>query len=254
MRFGIVGYGRMGRLFGRCLKGEVKFYSRHREMDFESLGELYEWADVIVIATSLDAVPETLKELSTIASKRPRDVVIFDIATFKREIVGLYGEFPPEVRVASVHPMFGEGVKSFEGQLFIVVPVGGREGDAEWVAGFLRSLGGRVEVMDAEEHDRIVGLVVGVPYLIGLKYLEISAEMDLDRFGGTSHRFLTTYGKAVLNDSPEFIAEVLERSREEIEEFIRALGKMPNLDGLLGQISENEIKEAYRRLYRVLEP
>ncbi len=254
MRVGIAGYGRMGRLFKRCLGGEVMFYSRHAKADFDNLEDMYEWADVLILASSLDSIPRQLKELALIASRQPKNAIIFDIATFKRELIGIYKNFPPEVKVASVHPMFGEGVESFNGQLFLVIPIEGREDDAGHIAEFLRSLGGRVEFVSAEEHDRAMGFVIGVPYFLGLKYLELSLKNNLDRFGGTSHRFLTTYGRAVLNDSPGFISEVLERSRGEIEEFIRELGKGPDLEYLLGKVSWEEIKKAYRRFYRVLEP
>ncbi len=244
----------MGRLFQRCVGGEVRFYSRHGPMDFGNIGELYAWADVVILASSMDATRSQLKELLEVSMENPRRVMIFDIASFKGGIVELYSRFPPEVIVASVHPMFGPGVNCFEDQLFLVVPVGDRENDAMEVAAFLESLGARVEFVSSEEHDRLMGFAIGVPYFLGLKYLELAVEKELERFGGTSSRFLTIYGKAVLNDSQEFIEEVIERSMPQIREFIEGLRNVPDVGFLARELDENEIKDAYRRFYRALEP
>lgn len=246
----------MGRLFRECLSGEheVRVYSQHERMDFSSLRELYSWAEIIVLASSLSILPHQLKELSTLSKELGGTKVIFDIATFKADIVGLYRHFPREVKVASVHPMFGPGTASLRGRRFIVVPVPGREEDSKVVGELIKSLGGKVEFLEARTHDRIMGFVIGVPYFLGLSYLALSIERGLGRFGGTSHAFLETYGKAVLNDSPDFVEEVLKRSRGEIEEFLQFLreGK-PNPSKLRKRLSEEEIKKAYERFYRALE-
>ncbi|MDK2868971.1 MAG: hypothetical protein PWP39_206 [Pyrococcus sp.] len=107
--------------------------------------------------------------------------------------------------------------------------------------------------MSAEEHDRIIGFVIGVPYLLGIAYLKLSLENNLERFGGTSFRFLTIYGKAVLNDDPRFIEEVIKRSREEIEEFFKIVNST-DVHELSKKIPREEIKKAYEKFYKVLDP
>ncbi|MDK2868972.1 MAG: prephenate dehydrogenase [Pyrococcus sp.] len=122
MRITISGYGKMGKLFGRViskeLNAEVKFYSSHTTLDFSSLSEAYEWSDVIILASTIENIKAQIKELREVSSNNPKDIMIFDIATFKRDVVTEYQGFPKEVKVASVHPMFGPGAKSFRGHLF----------------------------------------------------------------------------------------------------------------------------------------
>ncbi|MFA4639411.1 prephenate dehydrogenase/arogenate dehydrogenase family protein [Pyrococcus kukulkanii] len=253
MRIGVSGYGKMGRTFARILrkKHEVKVYSNYSKRDFSNLKELYEWSDVIILATSMEKIRDQLQELKKIAQENPKDAVLFDIATFKSEIIGLYVDFPKSVKVASVHPMFGPGVTSFEGEKFIIVPVPGREDDSRMVADLIRKFGGNASFLLAEKHDYIMGYVIGVPYALGLAYLRLSLKRGLDEFGGTSHEYLITYGKAVLNDSPEFIREVLKNSWKQIVEFLGMVLSV-NPGQLKEEVGKEEIEEAYKRFYECL--
>ncbi|WP_430515184.1 prephenate dehydrogenase/arogenate dehydrogenase family protein [Pyrococcus woesei] len=130
MRITISGYGKMGKLFGRViskeLNAEVKFYSSHTTLDFSSLSEAYEWSDVIILASTIENIKAQIKELREVSSNNPKDIMIFDIATFKKDVLTEYQGFPREVKVASVHPMFGPGAKSFRGHLFYRCPCKGQ--------------------------------------------------------------------------------------------------------------------------------
>lgn len=246
----------MGRLFKRCLgrRFEVISYSEHGRSDVESLEELYLKSDVVMVASSLNFTPERLRKLAEISRKHCEKKMVFDIATFKSRVIKAYAGFSEDVRVASVHPMFGPGAKTLKGKRFIVVPVPGREGDANSIAGFIRSIGGEVTFSDWKTHDRIMGFVIGVPYFVGLGYLALSKELGLGDFGGTSWAYLETYGKAVLNDSPDFIREVLSLSREQIGAFLDFLRENPpDPEVLRKELRREEIEEAYKRFYRALE-
>ncbi len=256
MRIGIVGYGKMGRFLGELLRGkhEVVFHSRHAHGAFPSLEELYMGCDVVILASSLRTLPAQIKELARIASSVPRRVTVFDVATFKDNILNHYRDFPKSVAVASVHPMFGPGAGKLRKRRFIIVPVPGREKDAKIVADFILSLGGEVSYLSPERHDRLMAQVIGIPYMLGLAYLSLSLDEGLEHFGGTSHLYLTTYGKAILHDSPDFIREVLERTEKEMQRFVKRLNSGPDVENLVKMVGEEEIENAYQRFYRVLEP
>ncbi|AFK23183.1 prephenate dehydrogenase/arogenate dehydrogenase family protein [Pyrococcus sp. ST04] len=257
MRIAISGYGKMGKLFGKILKKkhDVKFYSSHVSLDFSSLKDAYEWADLMILATSIEKIKAQILELKEISSEVPKDIVIFDIASFKREIVPLYSGFPEEVKVASVHPMFGPGVNSFHGEKFLIVPVPGREMDGDVVKTIIsEDFGGEVVVVDAETHDRMMGFVIGVPYAIGLAYLKLTHEFDLDKFGGTSHKLLKTYGLFVLNDSEEFIRHILGMSGSNVKYFCSLLNRIIAGDISFFNIEEDsrDIIEAYQKIYEII--
>ena len=254
MLIGIVGGGKMGQMFKRILqeKHRVFIYSERTMQDFTSLQELYENAEMIIMALPHEPLKKRIVDIARISTVLREEKTIFDISTFKREIISLYTRFPGYVKVASVHPMFGAGAKSFSGKTFILVPVPGREKDARDIFSFLSDLGGHVKILDAQVHDRIMGMVIGVPYFLGLSYLNFATEMELAQFGGTSYRFMKTYALAVLNDTTEFIDEVLKSSQNEIEEFLRYLKNGKVNPRYLRNIFSQEIKDAYEQFYRVL--
>lgn len=256
MRVAVIGYGKMGKLFHRILREryEVGIFSQVNHSDFSSLEEAYLNSDVVIIASSIRETIKRVSELKKIANKNPRRCIIFDISTFKEELIPLYYTFPREVNVASVHPMFGPGVRNFEGKRFLVVPVENRKRDAIAIEKFLKELGGDTRIVELKEHERTMGFVLGVPYFLGIAYLQFSYEKGLHRLEGTSHRFLSIYGKAALNDSTEMIEEILNRSLTQISEFLEFL-KRENVDleKLKKMVSQEEIKDAYARFYRALE-
>ncbi|NJE09163.1 prephenate dehydrogenase [Thermococcus sp. M39] len=258
MRIGIIGYGKMGRLFAKefSTNHEVGIYSRHaKEIEFKlfsSIEELFKWADVIIVAKSLEETPQVLETLAKL-SEKSEGKVIFDISTFKKDVIEVYKRFPESVKVCSVHPMFGAGAKSFEGRRFIVIPVEGREEDANPVINLFKEFKAEVFVADAKIHDEMMKVVIGIPYFIGISFLSFVSKFEgVENFGGTSFEYLTTYAKAVLNDSPEFIKEVLEFSKDKIKEFLRFIEKGEFNVEELREKFEHEIGDNYKRFYMVL--
>lgn len=258
MRIGIIGYGKMGRMFAREFnkRHEVGVYSKHAgDCEFRLFGsieELFKWADVIIVAKSLKETPQILETLARL-SEGSEGRVIFDISTFKRDVIGVYKRFPESVRVCSVHPMFGPGAEGFGGRRFIVVPVKGREEEVNPVVNLLKEFKAEILVADAKTHDEMMTVVIGIPYLIGISFLSFVSEFDgAEKFGGTSFEYLTTYAKAVLNDSPDFIEEVLEFSKNRIEEFLEFAKGDVNIEELKERYRE-EIEESYRRFYKVVQ-
>lgn len=209
---------------------------------------------MIVVARSLEETPRVLEKLAEL-SEKSEGKVIFDISTFKRDVMETYKRFPEGVKVCSVHPMFGAGgAKSFEGGMrFIVVPVEGREEDVNPVIKIFKEFNAEVFTADAKIHDDMMKAVIGLPYFIGISFLSFVSEFEgIENFGGTSFEYLTTYAKALLNDSPEFINEILELSKDKIEEFLRFAEKGEFDIEKLREKFEHEIGKSYEEFYKVL--
>ncbi|HII67898.1 MULTISPECIES: prephenate dehydrogenase [Thermococcus] len=258
MRIGIIGYGKMGKLFAWefSKKYEVGIYSNHAEESefnlFDLIEELFKWADFIVIAKSTSETPLVLETLAKL-SEKIKGKVIFDISTFKKDAIEVYKRFPEDIKVCSVHPMFGAGAKSFKGRRFIVIPVKGRDEDIIPVINLLREFKAEVFIADEKTHDEMMKIVIGIPYFIGISFLNFISEFEgIEKFGGTSFEYLTTYAKAVLNDSPEFIEEILEFSRDKIGEFLSFAEKGEFNIEMLRKKFEHEIEKSYTKFYRVL--
>ncbi len=257
---GIIGYGKMGKLLAREFSEDhsIGIFSKDElntnHAVFDSLEKLYRNSTYLVLTIPSQEVQKTLKKLSSLDTEDEK--VIFDISTFKEDIIDLYCEFPSSVRVASVHPLFGPGIGSIKSENVILVPVKGREEDADHIEEFFESFQADVSRMDVEKHDDLMSITIGVPYFLGISYLRLISryedlQEDPDMYKGTSFDYLSNYGKAVLKDSPEFIKEVFEHSGDKIEEmFEMKTIETQDIQKLKSQHKE-EIEESYSRLYEV---
>lgn len=234
----------------------------------ESLSELARSSDIIAVSTPQRFTPQVLRDICRVLRGRGEvEKILFDISTFKREVMRAYYEAPRGCRVASVHPLFGPGATDPKKHRVVVVPVPGREDESNVVAGIFEELGFNVEIVDLETHEFYVGLTVGLSYALGYTLAQYTARLNpstVDRLSGTTFRHLTIHLKSLLLDDEEFIADILEREevRRHVEEYLRtlkrliedprgALKDMQRVRRSMGGVEE--LWSAYRRMYECLE-
>ncbi|MFW6065174.1 MAG: prephenate dehydrogenase/arogenate dehydrogenase family protein [Candidatus Natronoplasma sp.] len=231
---------------------EVGVYSRGTfETEFtvfDSIESLYGFSNYLVITTPAEEIKSIVEKLSKTDVSESK--VIFDISTFKEDFIDEYKRLPQHLSIASAHPMFGEGIETLKDQNVIVVPVKGREQGAQQVEAFFEGFRAKVSLMDVEEHDELMKVLIGVPYFFGISYLSLVSELeDPERYGGTSFEYLSTYGKAVLNDSPAFIEDVIDHSVDTVKECV---GNMEFSKDVIDRLKEkygDEIEENYSKMY-----
>ncbi len=166
------GKGGMGRWIGRFLAGQGH---RVRVLDpgeadspFGGISRLDEVvdADLIMVAVPMSACAKLLDEL---AGLRPRGVVA--------EMCSLKGHLQPAmkrlratgVRAVSFHPMFGPDVRMLEGRTVAFCTDAPRE-DLAVVAALFADTSARLVELDPAEHDRRMGLVLGLTHLANLVF------------------------------------------------------------------------------------
>ena len=254
---GIIGYGKMGKLLARQFSERYKIgiYSKGDfETEFkilDSVESLYVFSDYLIITVPAKEIPSILDKISRIDLDEYK--VIFDISTFKKEVIDEYKGLPKHLKVASAHPMFGEGVDTLKDENVIVVPVEERESGAEHVERFFEEFGADVSRMKVDKHDELMKVLIGIPYFFGISYLRLISDFDeIERYGGTSFEFLSTYGKAVLNDSHEFIYEVIDNSIDSIERNLKNLDFDKEEINRLQENYVDEIDENYSKIYEML--
>mgnify|MGYP001816833145 CR=1 FL=1 len=177
----IGGKGGMGRWICRLLAGQGH---RVRVIDpstgetpfeeAESLDRAVD-ADLIMVAVPMSVCPEILDSL---ASLGPRGVVA--------EMCSLKGHLAPTierlrsagVRVISFHPMFGPDVRMLEGRTVAFCSDAPRA-DLEVVEGLFADTSARLVEMDPAEHDRRMGLVLGLTHLANLVFARALAHSSL---------------------------------------------------------------------------
>ncbi len=162
----------------------------------ESLEKAVEGADVIVLATPLEAVRGILAVLGDVV--RPGQTVT-DVAGTKASILQAAREALPEgVVFVGGHPVVGvehAGVESalaglFEGKPCVLTPEHDTPRQAlEQVTTLWREVGAEVRFMDAVQHDRVFALVSQLPRVVAQGILKILAaevgEADLVLAGGS---------------------------------------------------------------------
>ena len=258
MRLGIIGLGGMGSWLAlRAVKSGITVYGYDKDpgkgagIDGVRRGDSINWvlenSDTVIIATPPAALPGILDEIASSGWRGS----LADISTFKKRVIPLLERLPRGVRAASLHPLFGPRAGLDRRYKVLIVPVPGREGDVEPFRILLDRLGLSWSVMDYRRHDRIMGLVIGLPYAIGHALSRILGE-DLESVleaSGTTFKSLYLLLSTV-SDPEELVESILgdpdtrywiERLREELG---RAAGRR---DLGLYQVLYCLVEECYSR-------
>lgn len=169
----IGGAGKMGGWFARFLtsQGYEVVLADPAAAD-SSLPRVADWRDLdvdhdlIVVATPIKAAADVLAQL---VERRPRGLVV-DIGSLKTPLRGSLGALARAgCRVASIHPMFGPGTRLLSGRHVIFVDIGtaGPTADARQL--FAPTMAELVD-MQLEEHDRLIGYVLGLAHAANLAF------------------------------------------------------------------------------------
>ena len=128
-------------------------------------------ADVVIVATPLDAVVPTLETLAG----RADGAVLLDVASLRGPVNAFAERAPVSARIVGAHPMAGTTMSGFaaasaelfRGRPFLVVPTARSDDAAMALAGDLaRAVGGTVTVLSAAVHDRAMALLSALPLAV----------------------------------------------------------------------------------------
>jgi chorismate mutase/prephenate dehydrogenase len=184
----------MGRLLARAFRSAGHAVAIHdpgrRLTGFPSVPlETAAAADAVVVSVSLEATPAVLSEVLALS---PPGLVL-DVASVKGPLLLLYATAARHgLAVASVHPMFGPGVRSLDGQNLIVCDAGvpsATRAAARLFAGH----GLKLAMMPIGAHDPWVARTLGLAHLLSLLTGSVLARegvkvKSLDGLASTSFR------------------------------------------------------------------
>lgn len=130
-------------------------------------------ADLILFCTPVDGI--AAQAIEAAAHCRP-DTLLSDTGSTKAAILReVRGRLPPGVEFIGSHPLAGSekhgsehaSAQLLEGRLVIVAPQAETTDNAlSRIHDFWTALGARVQVMDADDHDRAVALTSHLPHLL----------------------------------------------------------------------------------------
>jgi chorismate mutase/prephenate dehydrogenase len=166
------GKGGMGRWTARFLMGQG-----HRVTVFDPAPTASEFteaealsaavdADLIVLAVPMSACAGVLEELAALEVTG----VVAEMCSLKGHLLSQMEKLRSEgLRLISFHPLFGPDVRTLSGRA-IVFCNEGRGEDLEVVRGLFNETSACLVDMSADEHDRRMGLVLGLTHLANLVF------------------------------------------------------------------------------------
>lgn len=211
----IGGKGGMGRWIGRFLRGQGHRVVIHDpapndgEFPEAALETAVAEADLIILAVPMSACEEVLQELARL---RVRGVVA-EMCSLKGHLLDLTDRLRSDgMRLVSFHPLFGPDVRMLSGRAIVFCSEAPRE-DLEVVRGLFAETSARLVEMSAEEHDRRMGLVLGLTHLSNfvfaraLSHSRLSAA-DLDEVAGVTFTKQLVTTREVTAENPRLYFEI----------------------------------------------
>lgn len=245
MRVGIVGLGLIGGSLALALRGqrhiEVVGVTRTPEraavaMDRGAVDSasadisVLDGADVVVIATPIDEIRNTMSRLGPHLS---RDTVVTDVASVKQPVIEWAQNLPNPTRFLGGHPVAGKtqtGVEASDPSIFLGEPwifTPGRDQDLSpfepWLD-LVRAIGARPTFMSPGDHDRQMAYLSHLAFTLSAAYAE-TVERNADAsLGGPGYRGVVRLASGDPAMYESISRENAPRLVEAIDNFTRVLG------------------------------
>ncbi len=238
MRIGIAGCGLIGGSLALALRGahEVHAYDPAGTGDIRAVGRLEDLlpADIVIVATPLARVVPTLAALADGSD----GALLFDVGSLKRDVAAFAETAPKSTRIVGGHPMAGTTESGygaaradlFRGRPFFIVPTARSDERSMAAAGDIARAAGAVPtVVSADEHDRIVATLSGLPLAVALAVAKTGAE--LSDFAGPGYKDATRLAatppelaQALLKGNATEVKAALARFRDALDAVERGIG------------------------------
>jgi chorismate mutase / prephenate dehydrogenase len=239
----IGGAGQMGRWFARFLEsqgysieiadpaGPVLDYPYCSDWTQSALDQ-----DLILVATSLSHTDAILQQL---AVRKPAGLVV-EIASLKTPLrASLQRLAAADVRIASLHPMFGPTTELLSGRHVICVDLGAGSAHGAGAEIFASTMA-RCVTMGLDDHDKLMASVLGMSHAINIAFFSALAESgssvpELASISSTTFDAQLQVATAVSKDNAELYFEI-----QSLNEYgIEALN---TLEKALGQLKTSVIE------------
>jgi cyclohexadieny/prephenate dehydrogenase len=210
----------------------------------ETAGDAVRDADLLVLCVPVGAMGAAAAEL---AADLPAGAIVTDVGSSKASVARALAEALPDHVIIPAHPVAGTEQSGpdagfatlFRNRWCIVTPPEGVDPVAEArLVGFWEALGARVELMDAEHHDRVLAVTSHLPHLIAYTIvgtasdLEQVTQSEVIKFSAGGFRDFTriaasdpTMWRDVFLSNREAVLEMLQRFTEDLTELQKAIRK-----------------------------
>jgi len=247
----IGGKGGMGRWIARFLHGQGHRVVIHDPADGDSrfpqeaLDVAAAEADLIVVAVPMSACAGVLEELARLRAPG----VVAEMCSLKGHLRDLSNRLRGQgLRLVSFHPLFGPDVRMLSGRT-IVFCSEARPDDLAAVHNLFAETSANLVEISIEEHDRRMGLVLGLTHLSNLVFARALSHSsltaaDLDEVAGVTFTKQLGTTREVAGENPGLYYEiqVLNEATPETGRYLRR-----SLDEWLGVVETGDAP-AFERL------
>ena len=257
--------GFRGRIVG-CDRGEVLAHARERNaIDLGDLDPAHAvaGADVVLLAMPVGQILDFLDRVEPVL---PKDVLVTDVGSTKREIVAraraVFGDAARE-RFLAGHPMAGKehgGIEHadaelFQGATWVFTPLPQqdvRAGKAGEFVKYVEEAGAQVATMDAERHDRLMAAISHLPQMMATALAssleeEFGDDPELLAIGGRALREMTRIAASPYS----MWRDIALTNSANLEEALLRLEQ--KLAHLRENLKTRELEEEFRRANRFRE-
>ena len=208
-------------------------------------------ADLIVVSVPVGVTADVIK---FVVKHMRKEATLMEIASLKS---GIHEEMIEASKkgfnTLCVHPMFGPSVISLEDKTVAVIPVSDIESEITQT----RTLfpGASIVPVEPERHDRLMSLILSLPYLLNLALAGTMMDEDLAllrKLSGTSFALQYTLIQSVAAENTNLVYALLNENSflgESSERFIDNITKIMQKTCSVEEFSQlhDEIKRSMRR-------
>ena len=183
--------------------------------------------DYVLLCTPTKNTPEIIRLIS---KEMKRDSYLIEISSHKFKTAQTLLKTPSKINPICIHPMFGPGIKNIAGNNVIIVPI--KDAQKELTATKLLFPGANFVTIDAVEHDKKIGVILGLTHLINIAFANILAKDDqislTEKMAGTTFKAQKIIAESILTESAELIETIVSNPevRRSGEEFWKDIGRL----------------------------
>ncbi|MDT8357423.1 MAG: prephenate dehydrogenase/arogenate dehydrogenase family protein [Methanomicrobiaceae archaeon] len=176
MRVGIIGgYGGMGSLFAGIFARSGHEVLRSGRNTALSNTDLAAGCDLVMVSVPIRSTVAVIREIAPLLRE---DQVLCDLTSLKAAPVEAM--LASRAEVIGLHPMFGPGVRSLQGQTIVATPSRCGDETLDLLLSIFRHEGARITITTPRHHDEVMAVVQGLAHFSTLSIAEAMRRLGAD--------------------------------------------------------------------------
>ena len=207
----IGGLGGMGRWFSLFFQNQghnVSIYdTAGKSEEFKNFDELDKGlkdSSYVVIATSLETVPDIIDKII----ESGFEGIVFDVASLKSHLEpAMSSAIENGISITSIHPMFGPDARTLSDKVICFCDCGNEDANNR-VKGLFSDTAASLVTLSFEKHDEIMSYVLALSHIVNTIFVKMLMEggyssEELDRIGSTTYFSQMVTASSVINENPD---------------------------------------------------